>query len=98
MYDVTKFLEDHPGGPEILHNVAGQECTTNFEEVFHSQKARKMMAKYVVGRLEGSTVPDGAELKQGQTGGGESGPGGNNSAIIAAVVVLMALLYYLFAS
>jgi hypothetical protein len=27
VYDITKFLHDHPGGPETIVEVAGRECT-----------------------------------------------------------------------
>ena len=26
VYDVTKYLDDHPGGPEIICDVAGNHC------------------------------------------------------------------------
>ena len=31
VYDVTKFLDDHPGGPETLMDVAGQDANEEFE-------------------------------------------------------------------
>ena len=99
VYDVTRFLEDHPGGPEILHNVAGQECTTNFEEVFHSAKARNMMAKYLVGKLAGSTLPDDAHLNPNGAGTGAKATGGQPGippAVAAVlVIVLIAVIYKL---
>lgn len=27
VYDITKFLSDHPGGPETIVEVAGRNCT-----------------------------------------------------------------------
>ena len=32
VYDVTKFLDEHPGGEEILVEHAGQDATEPFEE------------------------------------------------------------------
>lgn len=26
MYDITKYLNDHPGGPEIMLDLAGKLC------------------------------------------------------------------------
>src|ERR1700761_7468928 len=40
VYDVHAFLEDHPGGPEILTQHAGKDATQEFEETFHSPAAR----------------------------------------------------------
>ncbi|GBN86441.1 Cytochrome b5 [Araneus ventricosus] len=50
VYDVTKFLEEHPGGPEILLEWAGQEDATDaFEDAGHSSDAREQMKAYKIG-------------------------------------------------
>ncbi|ODQ55798.1 cytochrome b5 [Saitoella complicata NRRL Y-17804] len=36
VYDVTDFLTAHPGGPEILENFGGQNCTWQFWK-FHNK-------------------------------------------------------------
>jgi len=51
VYDVTKFLEEHPGGEEVLLEQAGKDATENFEDVGHSTDARTMMKEYLVGEL-----------------------------------------------
>jgi len=51
VYDITKFLEDHPGGEEVLLEQAGQESTEAFEDVGHSEDARMMAKKYLIGEL-----------------------------------------------
>lgn len=55
VYDVTKYTLDHPGGVESLVEVAGQDATTAFEDVGHSDEAREIMEPFLVGRLEGFT-------------------------------------------
>ena len=35
---MTSFQEDHPGGPDILLGVSGQDATEDFEDVFHTKK------------------------------------------------------------
>ncbi|KAJ4964584.1 hypothetical protein NE237_016433 [Protea cynaroides] len=57
--DVTKFLEEHPGGEEVLVEVAGKDVTKEFEEVGHSKAAKNMLVKYQVGVLPGFKVQDG---------------------------------------
>ncbi|KAE8743673.1 hypothetical protein FOCC_FOCC010714 [Frankliniella occidentalis] len=51
VYDVTEFLNEHPGGEEVLLEQAGKDATEPFEDVGHSSDARELMAKYKVGEL-----------------------------------------------
>lgn len=49
VYDVTRFVSQHPGGSRSILRHAGQECDADFD--FHSGPAQKMWNDYVVGRL-----------------------------------------------
>uniref|UniRef100_A0A1B0BNV7 Cytochrome b5 n=1 Tax=Glossina palpalis gambiensis TaxID=67801 RepID=A0A1B0BNV7_9MUSC len=40
VYDLTKFRDEHPGGEEVLIEVAGRDATKDFDEVGHSQDAK----------------------------------------------------------
>ncbi|XP_070708993.1 cytochrome b5 [Pempheris klunzingeri] len=51
IYDVTKFLEEHPGGEEVLREQAGGNATESFEDVGHSTDAREMADDMVIGEL-----------------------------------------------
>lgn len=51
VYDVTKFLEEHPGGEEVLREQGGGDATESFEDVGHSSDAREMAASMVIGEL-----------------------------------------------
>ena len=51
VYDITKFLDEHPGGEEILIENAGTDSTESFEDVGHSSDAREMLEAYYVGEL-----------------------------------------------
>ncbi|KAK7834595.1 cytochrome b5 [Quercus suber] len=57
VYDVTAFMEDHPGGDEVLLSATGKDATNDFEDVGHSDSAREMMGKYYIGEIDASTVP-----------------------------------------
>ncbi|KAE8076259.1 hypothetical protein FH972_014922 [Carpinus fangiana] len=57
VYDVTKFLEDHPGGDEVLLSGTGKDATDDFEDVGHSDSAREMMNEFYVGEIDASTIP-----------------------------------------
>ncbi|OTF75860.1 hypothetical protein BLA29_009662 [Euroglyphus maynei] len=51
VYDVTPFLDEHPGGEEVLIEQAGKDATESFEDVGHSTDARDIMKKYKIGEL-----------------------------------------------
>ncbi|XP_073013280.1 uncharacterized protein [Typha latifolia] len=57
VYDVTTFLEDHPGGEDaLLQASASGDATNSFEEVGHSTSAISMMENYLIGAIEGYTA------------------------------------------
>lgn len=51
VYDVTKFLLEHPGGEEVILGLAGKDATDEFNDVGHSSDARAMAEDFLVGRL-----------------------------------------------
>ncbi|XP_074577185.1 cytochrome b5-like [Curcuma longa] len=57
VYDVTPFMQDHPGGDEVLLASTGKDATNDFEDIGHSTSARDTMAKYYIGEIDSSTVP-----------------------------------------
>ncbi|KAK9672400.1 hypothetical protein RND81_12G098100 [Saponaria officinalis] len=57
VYDVTPFMEDHPGGDEVLLSATGKDATNDFEDVGHSDSAREEMQKLYIGEVDVSTVP-----------------------------------------
>ncbi|GER46738.1 cytochrome b5 [Striga asiatica] len=57
VYDVTTFMDDHPGGDEVLLSATGKDATNDFEDVGHSDSAREMLHKYYIGEIDPSTVP-----------------------------------------
>ncbi|TVU37025.1 hypothetical protein EJB05_18990, partial [Eragrostis curvula] len=57
VYDVTKFLEDHPGGDDVLLSSTAKDATDDFEDVGHSTTARAMMDEYLVGEIDATTIP-----------------------------------------
>ncbi|EFX03414.1 cytochrome b5 [Grosmannia clavigera kw1407] len=52
VYNVTKFVDEHPGGEEVLLDVGGQDATEAFEDVGHSDEARETLAQLLVGPLK----------------------------------------------
>ncbi|XP_013882756.1 cytochrome b5 type B [Austrofundulus limnaeus] len=51
VYDISNFLEEHPGGEEVLLEQGGADATESFEDVGHSTDAREMLQQYYIGEL-----------------------------------------------
>jgi|EP00670_Eutreptiella_braarudii_P006529 cytochrome b involved in lipid metabolism len=51
VYDVTKYLDEHPGGSEIMVDAAGKDATEDFKDIGHSDSAKKAMAPYLIGHV-----------------------------------------------
>ena len=51
VYDVTKFLEEHPGGGEIILENAGMDSSEQFDDVGHSSDAKEMLTDLYIGNI-----------------------------------------------
>eukprot|EP01062_Namystynia_karyoxenos_P070266 TRINITY_DN65657_c0_g1_i1.p1 TRINITY_DN65657_c0_g1~~TRINITY_DN65657_c0_g1_i1.p1 ORF type:complete len:575 (+),score=105.53 TRINITY_DN65657_c0_g1_i1:75-1799(+) len=50
VYDVTNFLDEHPGGDEILLRHAGEDASAEFDK-YHSQSAKAQLQLYYLGEV-----------------------------------------------
>jgi cytochrome b involved in lipid metabolism len=57
VYDVTKFLEEHPGGAKILKRFGGKNATKPFWKYHNESVLKKYGAKLKIG-----TVAESAKL------------------------------------
>ena len=90
VYDVTKYLDDHPGGAEVMLDVAGQDADEFFEDIGHSKDAREELKKYLIGdyKLDEATLKkmrDEAVTRDAASGGG--------SSMIMILVLLLAIAF-----
>ena len=90
VYNVTKYLEDHPGGEEVLMDRAGQDATEDFEDVGHSTEARKKLEEFMVGEL-----PPSERKKASDSGSGGGSGSGSMIAIVVAVLAIGGGYYYM---
>ncbi|QDZ18837.1 cytochrome b5 [Chloropicon primus] len=103
VYDVTKFLDDHPGGGEIIVDVTGRDATEDFEDVVHSATARKQLEGLVIGDLHeddkkrlrstGGIAASGASGASSARNGAPSPVVTFIKAILPFVLVALAYLY-----
>ncbi|CAN6245335.1 unnamed protein product [Urochloa humidicola] len=57
VYDVTAFMEEHPGGDEVLLACTGKDATADFEDIGHSDDAKEMMPQYLIGEIDAASIP-----------------------------------------
>lgn len=55
VYDLTKFLKEHPGGEEVLFNLAGQDGTKCFDDIGHSGEATTLRETFKIGNISDLT-------------------------------------------
>eukprot|EP00761_Pharyngomonas_kirbyi_P011410 gb/GECH01011435.1/.p1 GENE.gb/GECH01011435.1/~~gb/GECH01011435.1/.p1 ORF type:complete len:124 (+),score=28.50 gb/GECH01011435.1/:1-372(+) len=84
VYDVTNFIDDHPGGDEVILETAGEDATEGFENVGHSSDAREQLADLQIG-----TVHPDDKHNFNQPSEGSDGSGGSNilKYVVTAVIV-----------
>ncbi|KAK6619077.1 hypothetical protein RUM44_003459 [Polyplax serrata] len=51
VYDVTEFLQEHPGGLDVLLEYAGRDATLAYRGFGHSAQAWQILQKYLIGVL-----------------------------------------------
>ncbi|KAF7400972.1 hypothetical protein HZH66_006156 [Vespula vulgaris] len=98
VYDVTKFLKQHPGGEEVILEHAGRDGTEPFEDIGHSSDAREMMEPYKIGELveEERTKSDDKKERDWANGAsnGDSSSGSWRSWLIPVLLGVLATLIY----
>ncbi|KNB19788.1 hypothetical protein FOXG_16988 [Fusarium oxysporum f. sp. lycopersici 4287] len=53
VYDVTKYLADHPGGADVLTEAAGTDASEDFDNAGHSEDAFEIMKDCCIGKIQG---------------------------------------------
>ena len=91
VYDCTSYLDEHPGGEEVLVDVAGTDATDAFDDIGHSEDAHEILVGLKIGRLEGGVVK-----KTALASSTASSEGGLPLPLIAALVVAVAAGAYFF--
>ncbi|CAN0152813.1 unnamed protein product, partial [Phaeothamnion confervicola] len=94
VYDVTSYLEDHPGGSEVMLEVAGEDATDMFEDIGHSSEARTTMKKFLIGVLkisEAEKAALAAKAAAKKAAKAQKGGGGLNPVAVFLMILAIAL-------
>ncbi|MCJ1301727.1 hypothetical protein MMC08_004528 [Hypocenomyce scalaris] len=78
VYNASSFVDEHPGGEEVLLDVGGQDATEAFEDVGHSDEAREILQGLLVGELkrqDGDPTPSSSTANKDTRSGATSGTG-----------------------
>lgn len=95
VYDVTKFLDEHPGGFDIIISNTGKDATEDFEEIGHSNNARELLKKYEIGEYELGDVqlPSKSKLNAVRARDQGTSPVLKLLQVLLPLVVLLAAVY-----
>mmetsp|Transcript_18977 Transcript_18977/g.28265 ORF Transcript_18977/g.28265 Transcript_18977/m.28265 type:complete len:105 (+) Transcript_18977:34-348(+) len=52
VYDVSQYMDEHPGGDILLDGAGLEDATDLFEDVGHSDEAREEMKEFLIGTLK----------------------------------------------
>ncbi|XP_030060520.1 cytochrome b5 type B [Microcaecilia unicolor] len=94
VYDITRFVEEHPGGEEVLFEQAGGDATESFEDVGHSLDAREMLKQYYIGDVHPADSAGNTGSEETSSGGSPSLSSSYCSWLIPAIAVVIVGLMY----
>ncbi|KAJ5923202.1 cytochrome b5 [Penicillium verhagenii] len=95
VYDCTSFVDEHPGGEEVLLDVGGQDGSEAFEDVGHSDEAREILDGLLVGsvkRMPGDPAPK-AQASTSSGSSPSSSSGGFGVGLYGFILVGGAIAY-----
>ncbi|KAL5759345.1 hypothetical protein ACOSP7_017870 [Xanthoceras sorbifolium] len=55
VYDVTKYLDEHPGGDDVVLAATAKDATDEFEDAGHSESAMELLESFCIGELDTSS-------------------------------------------
>lgn len=97
VYNTSSFVDEHPGGEEVLLDVGGQDATEAFEDVGHSDEAREILDGLLVGKLKrvaGDPAPKTGGTDKIAAGPGKSGGDTGSGIALYAFLVVGAVVAY----
>lgn len=90
VYDVSSYIDEHPGGEEVVVDCAGTDATEAFDDIGHSDDAHEILADLVIGRIEGGVT------KEAKVASAVDNEGGVSIPLVGAVVFAVAAGAYFY--
>ncbi|KAI8809184.1 cytochrome b5 [Cladochytrium replicatum] len=97
VYDITKFLDEHPGGEEVLLEQAGIDATEAFDEIGHSDDAKELLKTYLIGQINSASVkvkPALAQKPAASGGKSKSAQNSGSNGVLFGLIPVAAILAY----
>jgi len=91
VYNVTKFLDEHPGGYDIIVINTGKDATESFEEIGHSNAAKELLDQYLIGSFAGGDS-SAVKTKAAKVQPAVSQSGGSGAALLKALLPILVIL------
>lgn len=94
VYNVTSYLDDHPGGAEVLLDVSGQDADEFFEDIGHSKDARDELKKLLVGKLYLDPAEIARREEAARIAAEKGNAGGSNAVVLLVGLAAVGYGYY----
>ncbi|CAK7244561.1 MAG: hypothetical protein STHCBS139747_006105 [Sporothrix thermara] len=79
VYDVTEFLPSHPGGSRIIMQLAGKDCTEEFDPIHPPGTLDELSPESLLGKVDEESLKRMEAASAPQNGGGSSSGGSSSS-------------------
>ncbi|CDK26067.1 unnamed protein product [Kuraishia capsulata CBS 1993] len=88
VFDCSEYLDEHPGGEEVIMECGGTDSTEPFDDIGHSEDAKEMLEGMKIGVVAGGIPKRAAAASSGSSSGGSSLP------LVAGVGIALAAVAY----
>ncbi|KAL3232484.1 Cytochrome b5 [Nakaseomyces bracarensis] len=92
VYDVSKFLDEHPGGDEIIFEHRGNDATGDFVDIGHSDDALKILKTLKIGTVDKNSERVAVDNRDSDMA--QKANEGSGKLVIVLGLLALAVAYY----